>query len=80
MIKKADIVIIGGGIQVCTIAYNLAKKGAKNVVILEKSTCASGASGRCGAGIRQQFGTKMNCIQLREIMKFNLARNLHLCR
>ena len=69
MIKKADIVIIGGGIQGCSIAYNLAKKGAKNIVILEKNTCASGSSGRCGAGIRQQFGTKMNCILARESMK-----------
>ena len=69
MIKKADIVIIGGGIQGCSIAYNLAKKGAKNIVILEKSTCASGSSGRCGAGIRQQFGTKMNCILARESMR-----------
>lgn len=69
MIKKADIVIIGGGIQGCSIAYNLAKKGAKNIVILEKNTCASGSSGRCGAGIRQQFGTKMNCILALESMK-----------
>jgi sarcosine oxidase subunit beta len=69
MIKKADIVIIGGGIQGCSIAYNLAKKGAEHIVILEKNTCASGSSGRCGAGIRQQFGTKMNCILARESMK-----------
>lgn len=69
MIKKADIVIIGGGIQGCSIAYNLAKKGAKDIVILEKNTCANGSSGRCGAGIRQQFGTKMNCILARESMK-----------
>jgi len=69
MIKRADIVIIGGGVQGCSIAYNLAKKGAKNIVILEKNTCASGSSGRCGAGIRQQFGTKMNCMLARESMK-----------
>jgi len=69
MINKADIVIIGGGIQGCSIAYNLAKKGAKNIVVLERDTCANGSSGRCGAGIRQQFGTKMNCILARESMK-----------
>jgi len=69
MIKRADIVIIGGGVQGCSIAYNLAKKGAENIVILEKNTCASGSSGRCGAGIRQQFGTKMNCMLARESMK-----------
>ncbi|KAB3531034.1 FAD-binding oxidoreductase [Alkaliphilus pronyensis] len=61
MSKTADVVIIGGGISGCTIAYNLAKKGVKNIVVVEKSYLASGATGRCGAGIRQQWGTEMNC-------------------
>ena len=61
MIKTADVVIIGGGISGCAIAYNLAKKGVKNVVVIEKNYLASGATGRCGAGIRQQWGTEMNC-------------------
>ncbi len=69
MIKSADIVVIGGGVQGCSIAYNLAKKGQKNIVILEKNTCASGSSGRCGAGFRQQFGTEMNCILARESVR-----------
>lgn len=69
MIKNADIVVIGGGVQGCSIAYNLAKKGQKNIVILEKNTCASGSSGRCGAGFRQQFGTEMNCILARESVR-----------
>ncbi|HNR65730.1 MAG TPA: FAD-dependent oxidoreductase, partial [Atribacterota bacterium] len=69
MIDRAYIVIIGGGIQGCSIGYNLAKKGQKNIVILEKETVASGASGRCGAGFRQQFGTEMNCILARESVK-----------
>lgn len=61
LIKTADIVIIGGGISGCSIAYNLAKKGINNIIILEKNYLASGATGRCGAGIRQQWGTEMNC-------------------
>lgn len=61
MNKKADIVIIGGGISGASIAYNLAKKGMKNIVVVEKRFIASGATGSCGAGIRQQWGTKMNC-------------------
>jgi len=61
MNKTADIVIIGGGITGCAIAYNLAKKGMKNIVIVEKKFIASGATGACGAGIRQQWGTEMNC-------------------
>ena len=69
MIERADIVIIGGGVQGCSIAYNLAKRGQKNIVILEKDTVAHGASGRCGAGFRQQFGTEMNCILARDSVK-----------
>ena len=62
MKNRADVVIIGGGISGCAIAYNLAKKGVKNIVVIEKNFIASGATGRCGAGIRQQWGTKMNCL------------------
>ncbi|MBN2796308.1 MAG: FAD-binding oxidoreductase [Clostridia bacterium] len=61
MTMKADIVIIGGGISGAAIAYNLAKKGMKNIVVVEKRFIASGATGACGAGIRQQWGTEMNC-------------------
>lgn len=61
MIKTADVVIIGGGISGVAIAYNLLKKGVKNVVVIEKNYLASAATGRCGAGIRQQWGTEMNC-------------------
>jgi len=78
MIKKADLVIIGGGVVGCSVAYNLAKLGAKNIILLEKNTLASGSTGRCGAGIRQQFGTKMNCILARESIKIfeNLSQEL----
>jgi len=78
MIKRASVVIIGGGITGCSIAYNLAKMGCKNIVLFEKNSLASGATGRCGAGIRQQFGTEMNCILARESIKIfeNLSQEL----
>ena len=69
MIKRASVVIIGGGIIGCSIAYNLAKMGCRNVVLSEKNSLASGAIGRCGSGIRQQFGTIMNCSLARENIK-----------
>ena len=49
---KADIVIIGGGVMGCAIAYNLAKAGLKPVVI-EKSDIGGEASGSNGGGVRQ---------------------------
>lgn len=61
MKSSADVVIIGGGISGCSTAYNLAKKGVKNIVVLEKNYICSGSTGRCGAGVRMQWGTEMNC-------------------
>ena len=59
--KTADIVIIGGGGVGTATAYYLAKSGRKNVVVLEKNTVCSGSTGRCGAGIRAQWGLELNC-------------------
>lgn len=70
MINSADVVIIGGGISGCSIAYNLAKKGIKNIAVIEKNYLASGATGRCGAGVRQQWGTEMNCKLAKKSIEF----------
>ena len=59
--KTADIVIIGGGGVGVATAYYLAKSGRKNIVVLEKNTVCSGSTGRCGAGIRAQWGLELNC-------------------
>lgn len=59
--KKANIVIIGGGISGVAIAYNLAKKGVKGIVVFDDNYMTGGSTGRCGAGVRQQWGTLMNC-------------------
>ena len=48
----ADIVIIGGGISGCSLAYYLTKAGFKKIILLEKSHLSSGATGSCGGGIR----------------------------
>ncbi|MDF2591782.1 MAG: FAD-dependent oxidoreductase, partial [Clostridia bacterium] len=61
MNNTASVVIIGGGISGCSIAYNLALKGVKDIVVVEQKYLTSGSTGRCGAGIRMQWGTEMNC-------------------
>lgn len=60
MNKTADAVIIGGGVNGVAIAYNLAKRGFTNICVLERDYLASGSTGRCGAGVRAQWGTEMN--------------------
>lgn len=57
---RTDTVIIGGGVIGLSIAYQLAKRGLSDLVVLEKGYLASGASGRNGGGIRQQWSTEVN--------------------
>jgi len=52
MPSTADVVIVGGGVMGCAIAYNLAKEGLKPVVV-EKSDIGGEASGSNGGGVRQ---------------------------
>ena len=60
MKSSYDIVIIGGGIIGCSVAFELAKRGRRDVLIVEQEYLTSGATGRCGAGIRQQWGSLLN--------------------
>ena len=61
MKNKASVVIIGGGISGCSIAWKLAARGMKDVVVPERGYVCCGSTGRCGAGVRMQWGTEMNC-------------------
>ncbi len=58
--RKFRIGIVGGGVMGLSIAYNLARRGVRDVVIFEKGYLNSGASGRCGGGIRQQWSSEDN--------------------
>ena len=60
MKKGYDVIIIGGGIVGTSIAFELAKRGRTDILIIEKGYLTSGATGRCGAGIRQQWGSELN--------------------
>ncbi|HCZ06478.1 MAG: hypothetical protein PWP37_925 [Thermotogota bacterium] len=69
--RDKSIVIIGGGIIGASIAYHLAIMGAKNVVLFEKNYVSSGATGRCGGGIRQQWSARGNVrLAMRSVRKF----------
>lgn len=76
---KANVVIIGGGITGCALAYYLAKRGLKDVILVERKFLASGASGRNTGGIRQQFGTEPNIRLAMESVKIyeNLEKELN---
>ena len=59
--KTASVVVVGGGVVGAATAYYLAKSGVKDVHLVEKNTVCSGSTGRCGAGIRAQWGLELNC-------------------
>src|SRR6478735_821618 len=44
---RADVIVVGGGVNGCSIAYRLAEAG-REVLLLEQRGIASGASGRNG--------------------------------
>ncbi|MDY0074820.1 MAG: FAD-binding oxidoreductase [Acholeplasmataceae bacterium] len=67
---KVNYLIIGAGISGVSIAYNLAKKGKKGIHVVDKGYFTNGATGRCGAGIRQQWATEMNCILAKKSIEF----------
>ena len=59
--KKAEIIIIGGGVVGASIAYHLTMRGAKDVLILERETeQGKGSTGKATGGIRAQFETDIN--------------------
>ncbi len=60
MAGVAEVVIIGGGVIGCSIAFHLGKIGCSDVVVLEKDSLGSGSTGKCPGGIRQQFSTEFN--------------------
>lgn len=62
MTDMAKVVILGGGISGCAIAYYLAEKGLTDLLVIEREKfIAAQATGKCAGGIRSQFSSDINC-------------------
>ena len=61
--SSARVVIVGGGIIGCSVAYHLAQLGVKDVVLLERAKLTSGSTWHA-AGLVGQLRTSANITQL----------------
>lgn len=52
---SADVVIIGGGVNGTSVAFNLARLGVRRVVLLERRHLGAGASGKSGSLVRMHY-------------------------
>ena len=69
MKSRAEIVIIGAGVNGLSIAYRLAEKGISDIVVLEQGYIGFGASGRSAGSITQQWDDKELIILAKESLK-----------
>ncbi len=56
--RAAGAVVIGGGVVGCSIAYHLAHRGFRDVVVLERDAVGAGTTSKAAGGIRAQFPTE----------------------
>ena len=54
MTETADVIIVGAGVQGASLAFHLARRRAR-VIVLERETVASGATGRSSGFIRMHY-------------------------
>jgi sarcosine oxidase subunit beta len=57
--RSADIVIIGAGAIGASIAYQLGRRGVRDVVVLERDAVGAGSTSKAAGGIRVQFATRV---------------------
>jgi sarcosine oxidase, subunit beta len=66
----ARIVVAGGGAIGASIAYYLAVRGARDVVLAERGRIAAGSTGKAMGGVRQQFSTAAEVRLAQESIRF----------
>jgi sarcosine oxidase subunit beta len=55
--RRAAVVVVGGGVTGVSIAYHLARRGVRDVTVLERRFLAAGGTGRSVGIIRQLYPT-----------------------
>jgi sarcosine oxidase subunit beta len=65
----SDVVVVGAGITGLATSFSLRARGVETLV-LERTGVGAGASGVQPGGVRQQWGTRVNCLLARESHAF----------
>lgn len=69
MAVNCDILIVGGGVMGTSIAWQLGKRKAGRVVLLEKSFLGAGSSGKSGAIVRQHYSNKLTAAMAQKSLR-----------
>jgi len=70
----ASVVVIGGGVMGASVAYHLAARGWRDVVLLDRGAApGAGSTGRATGGFRAQYATAIN-------VRLSLLARDKLCR
>ena len=68
--RATEVAIVGGGVIGTSIAYHLTAAGIGDVTVIERGTLASGVTGVCPGGIRQQFEAEADCRMAQRSVRF----------
>src|SRR5919112_442655 len=71
--RRAGVVVIGGGVNGLSTAFQLAKRGVRDVVVLERRHLGSGATGKSGALVRCHYANVPEACLTHESL--NIFRN-----
>ena len=63
--KSTKVVVIGGGVVGCSVAYHLAKFGLKDTILLERDQLTSGTTWHA-AGLVSQLGPTAAITKIRK--------------
>ncbi len=70
----ASVAVVGGGVMGASVAYHLALRGWRDVVVLDRGSApGEGSTGRATGGFRAQYGTAVN-------VRLSLLAREKLCR
>src|SRR2546421_3775305 len=70
MPSSADAVVVGGGVVGASLAFHLASRGMKRVVLCERRFLAAGASGKSGALVRMHYTNEPETRLARESLTY----------